>query len=611
MLALLADDPNDDAINLLTAQMSAKAGLKQFGEAGASAITKELEQLVYRKVLEGKKAHTLSREQKKAALRYLMFLKMKRSGKIKGRGCADGRKQRVYKTKEETSSPTISTEALFLTCMIDALEGRDVATLDIPGAFMQADMDELVHLRIEGKIARLLIRVDERYKDMVTYEGGKPVIYAELKKALYGTLQAALLFWQELSSFLGELGFVANPYDPCVMNKQIDGNQCTIGWHVDDLKLSHVDSRVVDQIIERLQQRFGREAPLSVTRGSVHEYLGMQLDFSTPQKVVFSMESYIEQVLLECPRGLGQGPASTPAAAHLFEVDVTAKKLTDKARETFHHIMAQLLYLSKRARPDLQTAISFLCTRVQQPDIDDYKKLNRCLAYLRKTKDMTLTLEADKTGDIRWWVDASFGVHPDLRSHTGATMTLGRGCPMSLSLKQKLNTRSSTEAELVGVNDAMGVILWTRMFLESQGVPIKDNVVFQDNQSTMKLQNNGKRSSGKKTRHIDIRYYFITDNIRRKQVRVEYCPTELMHADFFTKPLQGALFRAHVTAIMNLDPEYFTRSKSDDGVDPSGPQECVARGKDKLWSEGSTNTKITAKHPSPDSVCSPAIPLTS
>ena len=207
LLTLLAEDPNDEDINMLTAQMSAKAGLKQFGEAGAEAITKELEQLVYRKVLEAKQANTLTRDQKNTALRYLMFLKMKRSGKIKGRGCADGRKQRIYKTKEETSSPTISTEALFLTCIIDAMEGRDVATLDIPGAFMQADMDELVHLRIEGEIARLLIRVDEKYKSMVTYENGKPVIYAELKKALYGTLQAALLFWQELSSFLGELGF--------------------------------------------------------------------------------------------------------------------------------------------------------------------------------------------------------------------------------------------------------------------------------------------------------------------------------------------------------------------------------------------------------------------
>ena len=228
VLTLLAEDPSDEDISMLTAQMSAKAGLKQFGEAGAEAITKELEQLMYRKVLKAKKADTLMRDQKKAALRYLMFLKMKRSGKIKGRGCTDGRKQRVYKTKEETSSPTISTEALFLTCIVDAMEGRDVATLDIPGAFMQADMDELVHLRIEGEIARLLIRVDEKYKDMVTYENRKPVIYAELKKALYGTLQAALLFWQELSSFLGELGFKPNPYDTCVMNKEIEGAQCTI-----------------------------------------------------------------------------------------------------------------------------------------------------------------------------------------------------------------------------------------------------------------------------------------------------------------------------------------------------------------------------------------------
>ena len=100
ILTLLADDPSNEDITMLTAQMSAKAGLKKFGEAGAEAITQELEQLVYRKVLEAKRADTLTREQKRAALRYLMFLKMKRSGKIKGRGCADGRKQRVYKTKD-------------------------------------------------------------------------------------------------------------------------------------------------------------------------------------------------------------------------------------------------------------------------------------------------------------------------------------------------------------------------------------------------------------------------------------------------------------------------------------------------------------------------------
>lgn len=201
---------------LLTAQMSAKAGLKQFSEAGAAAITKELEQLVYRKVLEAKKAHTLtSCEQKRAALRYLMFLKMKRSGKIKGRGCADGWKQHIYKSKEETSSLTISTEALFLTCIIDAMECRDVATLDIPGAFMQADMDELVHLRIEGEIARLLIRVDEKYKNMVTYKGEN--LLSQEGSVVWDPAGCTTF----LARIIGELGFTANPYDTsCVMNKQ-------------------------------------------------------------------------------------------------------------------------------------------------------------------------------------------------------------------------------------------------------------------------------------------------------------------------------------------------------------------------------------------------------
>lgn len=86
----------------------------------------------------------------------------------------------------------------------------------------------------------------------------------------------------------------------------------------------------------------------------------MKIDFSNPGKVIFSMESYVEQVLAECPHGLGHGPASTPAAAHLFDVDVTAKKLTNEAKDNFHHIVAQLLYLSKRSRPDLQTAAHIL-----------------------------------------------------------------------------------------------------------------------------------------------------------------------------------------------------------------------------------------------------------
>eukprot|EP00978_Attheya_sp_CCMP212_P015133 scaffold38933_cov32-Attheya_sp.AAC.1 len=166
---------------------------------------------------------------------------------------------------------------------------------------------------------------------------------------------------------------------------------------------------------------------------------------------------------------------------------------------------------------------------------------------------MPLTLEGTNMRIIKWWVDASYAVHPDMRSHTGATMTLGKGSIYSTSTRQKLNTKSSTEAELVGVSDAMSQILWTRYFMEAQGYGVDENVVGQDNMSTMLLENNGRASSSRRTRHINIRYFFVTDRIKNKEMSVIHCPTGEMVADYFTKPLQGALFKKFRDIIMNVD----------------------------------------------------------
>jgi hypothetical protein len=134
-----------------------------------------------------------------------MFLKEKQCGKIKGRGCAHGRKQREYLTKEETGSPTVAIESVMLSCTIDAHEGRNVATADIPGAFMQTDMDGTVHMMLEGKMAELLARLDPKlYRKHLMIKKGEPIMYMQLKKALNGTLQASLLFWKDLSKNLKE-----------------------------------------------------------------------------------------------------------------------------------------------------------------------------------------------------------------------------------------------------------------------------------------------------------------------------------------------------------------------------------------------------------------------
>jgi Reverse transcriptase (RNA-dependent DNA polymerase) len=533
-------------------QYSVKKGLKVFGEAGVEAVLLELQQLHDRKVIRPVLPSSLSYQAKKASLAYLMFLKEKRTGQIKGRGCADGRPQRETTPKEEASSPTVAVESVLISCTMDAHEERDVAIVDIPGAFMQVDMEGIVHLRIDGPMADLLIRLDpEYYNQFVEMKGDKKVLYLLLEKALYGTLIAAKLFWKHLSSVLISKGFKINPYDTCVANKMINGKQCTILWHVDDLKISHVDANVVTDVIAMLSAEFGKEAPLTISRGAVHEYLGMTLDFTEKGVAKIDMSKYVDNIIMEMPEDMA-GVCPTPAANHLFEVNTEAEKLDETKKEFFHHVVAQLLFLCKRARPDIQTAVAFLCTRVQYPDVDDYKKLVRVIKYLRKTKDMPLRLEAESLKIAKWWVDASYAVHPDMKSHTGGVFSLGKGGIYGTSTRQRINAKSSTEAELIAVAEVLPQILWTQYFLEAQGYTCDESIVYQDNKSAILLEKNGTASSSKRTRHINIRYYFVTNRIAAGELSVAYCPTKEMIADFFTKPLQGVAFTGFRDFIMNV-----------------------------------------------------------
>lgn len=164
-------------------------------------MTKELKQLHDMQTFFPVDAKTLTKEQRKRALASLMFLKEKRDGKMKARGCADGWKQQETMEKEESASPTAATESVLLTSVIDAHEKRDVATLNIPGAFLHALNNDLdVIMLLEGTLVELMVKVAPHiYRKHVTRgKSGKKLLYVQMHKALYGMLKSALLFYKKL-----------------------------------------------------------------------------------------------------------------------------------------------------------------------------------------------------------------------------------------------------------------------------------------------------------------------------------------------------------------------------------------------------------------------------
>ncbi len=184
-----------------------------------------------------------------------------------------------------------------------------------------------------------------------------------------------------------------------------------------------------------------------------------------------------------------------------------------------------------------------LTTQVRSPDIEDWEKLCHLMEYLRGDRNRPLILGADNEGMLMWYDDALFAVHPNMCGHTGGGMTMGRGFPISVSTKQKLNTKSSTESELVGIENMMPIILWTWYFLLSQGYGVIENLLLQDNKSSILLKTNGKATSGKRTRYINMCYFFIMDWVNMKELTIKWCPTEQMVTDFMMKPIQGSHFR--------------------------------------------------------------------
>jgi Reverse transcriptase (RNA-dependent DNA polymerase) len=373
--------------------------------------------------------------------------------------------------------------------------------------------------------------VDPKYRDFLRTDG---IITVRLKKALFGCIQSAVFWYDELASTLEAMGFVRNPYNVCSFRGIRDGSTDRILVYVDDLFITSKHEHVLTSIATTLKQKY---SAVTSNMGLEHNFLGIHWDFRVPGQATLSMDGYIKDII---KKDNVTKKAATPATDNLFRSDPLSTELTKQKQEHFHSLVMTLQYLAKRVRPDIHTSVSWCASRVLNPTKGDENK-DRILQYLLNTINQKLILRIGNEMVLRAFVDASFGLYEDGKSVTGVVIMIGNAIICVKSGKQKILTRSSTESELVGISDALSLILWSREYLLSSGIDIGTAIVFQDNKSTIFLANKG-RSTSERSRHIKIRHFFVSHYIDAIDIKSEYLPTAEMIADVLTKPLHGVLF---------------------------------------------------------------------
>eukprot|EP00536_Pseudo-nitzschia_multiseries_P000748 jgi/Psemu1/1685/gm1.1685_g len=329
---------------------------------------------------------------------------------------------------------------------------------------------------------------------LVEKERGRPMMYyVQCKKATYGTLNAAILAYKKLVGYFKEWGLEMNPYKACIWNKMTNGSH-------------HKDAGCVTNfLVKQLDEVYGKTDPLTICQGKVHEYLGMTLDFSKPGEVMITMNDYIKMFLGKILKEM-VGERATAAPEYLFQTNKSgAMTLPKDQSKEFHTLTATVLYLAIQTCTDLQLA-----------------------------------------------GQESHAVHIDMKEHGGLYYaTEGKGGMVTSSIKLKLNTVNSAETKIVTVGEKLPKCMRFRRIaqggLRERGhVNARQPKLHASQEATTGTSHQAKGVTTSTSKKIRYR-------IKKKHVKVEYCPVEEIIADFFIQPLQGALFHKSKNAILGIN----------------------------------------------------------
>jgi len=281
---------------------------------------------------------------------------------------------------------------------------------------------------------------------------------------------------------------------------------------------------------------------IKIKESNEMSYLGINLKL-TKEGIEVDMINYIEEIVKEFD---GVKEYTHPADDQLFVSGDT--KGTSKDPKKFHRIVAKLLFLCKRGRPDIALPVHYLCTRVKNPsDLDDHK-LARVIGFMKGTLKNVRKIGNEPFDQVQAYIDAAYAAHEDGYGHSGGVIMVGGTAVECITRKQKCIARDSTEAEMVALEALVLDVEWHCEWFKGQGYELNTPIIFQDNTSTITLVTKGGGKMRNKT--MRVKQAVILEGFRNGDYKFEYVPTEDMIADMFTKPLSGIKYYRFKKVVM-------------------------------------------------------------
>ena len=481
----------------------------------------------------------------------------KKKVKIKGRWVGGGHKQKRNEALRDRVAPTARSTTHAIVMAIAAKEKRPLRVGDIPSAYLQAKHESAdgkpTFIRADKETTRIIVKV---YPDLANYVTPNGTMILEVARALYGLVESAWLWYQELSKNLVSLGYTVTEADRGLFVKKV--------FRGDEIIASNIVSVHVDDIISAaspnaegtaLSNEFwdyleGKWPGIKLQKGPQYKHLSWDI-FQDPDTGVIrrSQSSYIKDVLKSLKVDKFQ---YHPMRADLITHRPEAPLLGTQQHSQFRSVLQKVAY-AREGRPDIDFVVSHLQRLQSAPTVTDWNDLMHLLHYLNKEPEHWIT-HGPSDLQLRAYVDASYNLTQEGTSHYGFLLTVGHSLVGLKGGRIKTVVRSSTEAEIVGVNEVTSEILWARDVLVELGFPQHEVTIAEDNNSCITMMQTEPRNFQTNSRHVRVKWAFFRQEHEKGLLRLVYCPTEIMRADLLTKPLRGKAFRDHDSAIRAGEP---------------------------------------------------------